>query len=65
MFDKLEVDDEAALFTSHGRPIPIQIVGSGVTFRDGDVVPLVHSGELIAVYLSKGDALVADTVIPR
>jgi tRNA pseudouridine55 synthase len=65
MFDKLEVGDEAARFASHGRPIPIQIVGSGGTFRDGDVVPLAHAGELIAVYVSQGDALVADTVIPR
>jgi hypothetical protein len=65
MFDKLEIDDEAAHFTSHGRPIPLQIVGSEDMFREGDLVPLVHAGELIAVYVRKGDALVADTVVSQ
>lgn len=64
-FEKLEVADEASRFASFGRPIPLQIVGFDERFHDGDIVPLIHDGELIAVYVRKGDTLVADTVIPR
>lgn len=58
---QMKLDTEAAALVSDGRPVP-DAEGS---FGQGRMVALVHDGELVAVYESKGSTLVAHKVLPR
>lgn len=60
-FPELKLDSATAALVADGRPVP-DAEGS---FEPGQMVALVHDGELVAVYESKGSKLVAHKVLPR
>jgi len=57
---RLEADPQTAERVANGRPLSRPEPG-----RDGDAVAVVRAGHLLAVYVRRGDALVADRVLPR
>ena len=60
---QFEVGDEAVKEISNGRPI--NLWGAKLPgVEDGDSVAVVHAGKLLAVYVLKGERLMADRVVP-
>jgi tRNA pseudouridine55 synthase len=55
---RLEADPDAATRVAHGRPLSVAEPG-----REGEAVAIVHGGDLLAVYVRRGDALVAERVL--
>jgi tRNA pseudouridine55 synthase len=56
----VEVDDRRAELVANGRPLDV-VPG----IPDGDLVAVVAGDRLLAVYKRRGDALVADRVVPQ
>jgi tRNA pseudouridine55 synthase len=54
----LEADGEAAERAAHGRPLSVAEPG-----KEGEAVAIVHGEDLIAVYVRRGGALVAERVL--
>jgi tRNA pseudouridine55 synthase len=57
---RLEADRETAARVADGRPLSHPEPG-----RDGDAVAVVRGSDLLAVYVRRGDALVAERVLAR
>lgn len=55
-----KLDDADAALVSDGRPVL-----AGDDYVKGQKVALVHDGELVAIYESKGSTLIAHKVLPR
>jgi tRNA pseudouridine55 synthase len=55
---RVELDEQQAEYVRHGRPL------TDVPEIADEPVALVRDGDLMAVYKRKGDALVADRVVP-
>lgn len=56
-----KLDDADAALVSDGRPI----LADADAYEKGEKVALVHDGDLVAIYESKGSTLVAHKVLPR
>ena len=56
-----KLDDADAALVTDGRPV---LAGSD-DYEKGEKVALVHDGELVAIYESKGSTLIAHKVLPR
>jgi tRNA pseudouridine55 synthase len=57
---RVAVDADEAHMVSHGRPLP-----ATSELADGGSVAILRDAELLAVYVRRGDALVAERVVPR
>lgn len=62
---EVELDDEHTVeIARRGSPLELSVVAPGEAPAEGDVVSIVHRGDLIGVYRRAGARLVADRVMP-
>lgn len=58
---EMKLDDAGNKLVADGRPVP----AGDHAFAQGQKVALLHDGELVAIYESKGSTLIAHKVLPR